>query len=179
MHYVALSRVQNLSSLYLLDFSEENVKILNAVLEEMSRFRNDAKVNISLPFLHLMNGLKIVYHKTRSLHKHTLKDLKCDSVMKEADILALSETRLKKIESSDFYDIPEYKLYRCDDDVNENQNKERPYHGIALYYKPAMNLNNLNYLGVEIVVGHVQHNCSDICECFVYCPPRISTSLVH
>ena len=38
MHYVALSRVQNLSSLYLLDFSE-NVKISNAVLEEISRLR--------------------------------------------------------------------------------------------------------------------------------------------
>jgi hypothetical protein len=56
MYYVGLSRVQNLSSLHLLDFSEENIKVSCAVEEEMSRLRNHAKLSLAIPLLYDMNG---------------------------------------------------------------------------------------------------------------------------
>lgn len=92
MYYVALSRVQNLSSLYMLDFNDENIKVSVSVMEEMCRLRSNAQVHLSIPLLYSENGFKILYHNTRSLHKHIV-DLRSDFLMKSADILALSETR--------------------------------------------------------------------------------------
>lgn len=172
MYYVGLSRVQNLSSLYLLDFSEGNIKVSSAVEEEMCRLRNHAQLNFSIPLLCEMRGFKIVYHNTRSLHKHFV-DLKSDFILKDADILGLSETRLKKCESSASYKISGYELFRCDGKGCNAE--ERPYHGIAVYHKPTMSFESLSNFGVEVVCGNIVYNDNPICLCFLYCPPKNST----
>lgn len=51
MHYVALSRVQ-LSSVYLFNFCDANIKVSSAVEEEMYRLRENAKVELSLTLLY-------------------------------------------------------------------------------------------------------------------------------
>lgn len=172
MYYVGFSRVQNLSSLYLLDFSEENIKVSSAVQEEMCRLRNHAKLTFSIPLLCNMKRFKIVYHNTRSLHKH-IDDLKSDFILKDADILGLSETRLKKCESSELYNISDYKLFRCDDKGSNAE--ERPYHGIAIFHKPSMSFKILSNFGVEVFCGNIVYRDNTLCLCFLYCPPKDAT----
>ena len=127
----------------MLYFSEENIKVSSAVQEEMCGLRNHAKLTFSIPLLCNMKEFKIVYHNTRSLHKH-IDDLKSDFILKDADILRLSETRLKKCESSELYNISDYKLFRCDDKGSNAE--ERPYHGIVIFHKPLMSFKILSNL---------------------------------
>lgn len=95
MYYVALSRVQNLSSLYLLKFLDENIKVSSAVEEEMCRLRHSANVQLSVPVFYDVTKFQVIYHNVRSLHKH-VEDVKRDVLFKNANILAFSETRLKR-----------------------------------------------------------------------------------
>jgi exonuclease III len=119
-----------------------------------------------------MNGFKIVFHNTRSLHKH-IADLQSDLILKDADILGLSETRLKTSESSSCYNISDFQLFRCDG--VEGCAEERPFHGIAVYHKPAMSFKNLTNSGVEVVCGNLVCNEKLLYVCFIYCPPKIAT----
>jgi ATP-dependent exoDNAse (exonuclease V) alpha subunit len=62
MYYVALSRVRNLSSLYLLKFSEENIKVSSAVKEEMCRLRHDNIIQMPVPIFCDETEFQIIYH---------------------------------------------------------------------------------------------------------------------
>lgn len=68
VHYVALSRVQKLSSVYLFNFCDANNKVSSAVEIEMYRLRESAKVELFLPLLYDIPGFNILYHNARSLH---------------------------------------------------------------------------------------------------------------
>lgn len=74
--------------------------------------------------------LKIIFQNTRSLHKHH-KDLRYDTNLHTADIIATVETRFKKDEIDNLYTLPGYNIYRNDQD---QENKTRPFHGTATYF---------------------------------------------
>jgi hypothetical protein len=52
MYYVALSRLQKLSSVFLLKFDNSHIKVSDAVVEEMDRLRTMAQITISVPLLY-------------------------------------------------------------------------------------------------------------------------------
>jgi exonuclease III len=173
MYYVALSRVQKLSSLYLLGFDDGNIKVSMSVMEEMCRLRCHAQADLSVRMLYFESGYKIVYHNTRSLHKH-IDDLRSDFLIKSANILGLSETRLKKDELSSVYSLLDYKMHRSDDKFNTAE--ERPCHGIAVYHKnSSLFFENVNLFGVDLVFGNILYKENLINLCFVYCPPKNAT----
>ena len=173
MYYVALSRVQNLSSVYLLDFNENCIKISSSVVEEMERLRTSAQVIISIPILYHIpeNVTKIVFHNCRSLKKH-IADIKRERSLLSADILAFAETCLKPRDTSIDFELISFDLSRNDDMCCS----ERPYHGTAVYSRIFPNsFKGDNIFNVELTCGYFLHENLQINICFVYCPPKIAS----
>lgn len=77
LHYVALSRVQKLSNVHLLNFDESTIKVSDFAVEEMNRLRTTANVFVTIPLLYNIAGnvLKIIFHNCRSFKKH-FQDIK-------------------------------------------------------------------------------------------------------
>lgn len=137
----------------------------------MCRLRHSANVQLSVPVFYDVTKFQIIYHNVRSLHKH-VEDVKRDVLFKNANILAFSETRLTETYISALYEIDGYNLHRYDgkkDDIND-----RPYHGLAVYYKHSMTFKNLAFFGVDIVLGNLLYKNRKIILCFLYCSPKIS-----
>ena len=69
IHYVALSRVTKLDNLYIENLNKKQIKIDVKVHEEYNRLRNEANLQICLPFVttNQANILKIIYHNIQSL----------------------------------------------------------------------------------------------------------------
>lgn len=89
--------------------------------------------------------------------------------MKAVDILAFSETRLMTTDLSTNYNLNGYNLFRCDEIIHRDNG---PYHGIAVYHKSAICFENMNYLGMEIVVGNLKILNIVTFMCFLFCPPK-------
>lgn len=133
MHYVALSRVTNLTGLKLINLNEHKIHVDKAVHNEMKRLRN-VKAQISnITQLHtLQNALVIVFHNARSLHKN-IKSLQTNINMTNADVICIAETRLQSNDNSDDYHIQNFTCIRFDSNILHN-NKRSPY-GLAIYTK--------------------------------------------
>ena len=132
MHYVALSRVRNLSSVKILELNVDKIALSNAVVAEMARMRQSSCATLSIPFIYDFpsNTQTLIFHNCRSLHGH-IEDIKKDFNFLAASVLAFCETKLNAQMPSDQYSLQGFNLYRNDGYVNE-QNKQT-YHGIALY----------------------------------------------
>ena len=94
--YVALSRVRNLSGLYILNFDPAKIKVDDAITSEMERLRKNPLKEIS----HHVNqdsdipNLRLSHLNVRGIKYHQ-KDLELDELVMHSDILCLSETFLK------------------------------------------------------------------------------------
>ena len=62
MHYVALSRVKNLSGLHILSLNKNKITVSKKVEEEMKRLRTKAPLILYVPFLH-----KKIKHTTKNI----------------------------------------------------------------------------------------------------------------
>lgn len=173
LYYVALSRVQKLASVYLLNFEEKSIKVSELVIEEMNRLRTSAKISISIPVLYYLpqNVTTILYQNCRSLKRH-MCDIRKEKSLLTADIIAFAETCLNSNDNSSDYELDGYALFRNDDICCQ----DRPYHGTIVYSKLSPNAFNVeNALNIELTCGYIFHENSKINVCFVYCPPKIAT----
>lgn len=173
LYYVALSRVQKLASVYLLNFEEKSIKVSELVIEEMNRLRTSAKISISIPLLYYLpqNVTTILYQNCRSLKRH-ICDIRKEKSLLTADIIAFAETCLNSNDNSSDYELDGYALFRNDDICCQ----DRPYHGTIVYSKLSPNAFNVeNALNIELTCGYIFHENSKINVCFVYCPPKIAT----
>lgn len=173
LYYVALSRVQKLASVYLLNFEEKSIKVSELVIEEMNRLRTSAKISISIPLLYYLpqNVTTIIYQNCRSLKRH-ISDIKKERSLLTANILAFAETCLNSNDNSSDYELDGFALFRNDDICCQ----ERPYHGTIVYSKVSPNAFNVdNILNIELTCGYIFHENSKINVCFVYCPPKIAS----
>ena len=136
MHYVALSRVRNLAGLQILELNEEKICVSPLVQNEMERLRKDATLSLCFTPVKKLpeDTLKLVFHNTRSLHKH-FPDLKCSHVIKGAHIMGIAETRLIRADSNETYTIPDYKIIRND---QEQHSSNRPAHGLMVYFHESV-----------------------------------------
>lgn len=130
MHYVAMSRVRCLSDMHILKLNEDKISVSQKLVVEMARLREQASLSLCLPNLSQINDdMKIIYHNTRSLNKH-FEDLKNDGNIMSADIIAVSESRLKITDKNDDYNLPGFQMFRFDGSENLGV---RSYNGIVIY----------------------------------------------
>ena len=115
MHYVALSRVRNLAGLQILELHEDKITVNPLVKQEMERLRSDAQLNLCFkPIYNLPEDtIKLVFHNTRSLHKH-IQDLKSSHLIQGAHIIGIAESRLMKSDSCIEYALTNYNMTRND-----------------------------------------------------------------
>ena len=71
MHYVALSRLRSISGLHILNMNENKIAVSKKV-QEMTRLRQKAALNIYIPFLYkdTTGSFKILFQNVRLLHLH-------------------------------------------------------------------------------------------------------------
>ena len=163
MHYVALSRVQSISTLYILNLSEKKIKVSQKVKDEMFRLRTEALLKPCIPFLYNMHMsdatcLKILFHNVRSLHLH-IDDVVRDDNIKAAHINIFVETALCFHDDSQQYQLENFNLYRNDFYIEPNA---RPVYGTAVYIGNHLNVAltpfRCNYSDVEITVTVINHH---------------------
>ena len=167
MHYVALSRVTNMSLLYHTGINPGKISISEAVLSEMERLRSSRRLVSSVPSLDetSQNDFTLCFQNCRSLIKH-IKDICMESNMFKADVVAFVETHVSKVESNNFQLDGFYMKLSCLDES---------LHGIACYSRNARLLENTCFTtlcGVECAFVQQQNN--DILA-FAYCPPKRAT----
>ena len=155
-HYVAFSRVTNMSGLFILCLNENKIAVDPQVQKEMARLRTGALLQLSYtPVYMATQSLKVTFHNVRSLHLH-FEDLKSDHNHTAADIITVAETRLRHADSTHHYSIPGFDLIRADqtgyrpglctahrhDDytVPEYNTGRRPPHGLAAYVSTSLTI---------------------------------------
>ena len=141
IHYVALSRVKSLEGLYIDTLNENQIKVDDKVVAEMSRLRS-SRLNMSPLF---RGNFTIMYINCRSLHKH-INDLKSISTLKDLDIVVCSETRLQA-EDDNEYNINDFNCYRFDE---INNTETRPYHGMCVYHKSDIDIDILHKIRLNL-----------------------------
>ena len=133
--YVALSRVENLQQLYLINcpnYEESRKKFIKAcpkATDVAYRVRESAMNLNTLNnrwYESCENRLKLSFFNTRSLKKH-FRDLEVDDKIKQADVIGLTETHLISLDASHQYDL-EYFPYKSFVHVGKGK-------GVALYSK--------------------------------------------
>ena len=133
MHYVALSRVKNSSTLHIINLNEQKICVSQKVQEEMSRPREKCLLP-TIPFLYHANQssrMKVLFHNVRSLHLH-FDDVACDYNVQAAEINIFVETRLCSSDCNTTYEMANFNLFR--NDYNPNSNVRSSY-GMAMYIK--------------------------------------------
>lgn len=173
LYYVALSRVKQLTSVFLLNFDPDCIKVSSPVVEEMNRMRTSSQVNISIPLLYNISEhiFKIIFHNCRSLKKH-IDDVRADANMLASNIIAFGETCLKPNDRSGIVNLEGFNLSRNDDTCCSG----RAYHGLAVYTKGFINsFVGANILGVEFAHGYILHADLLIHICFLYCSPKLAS----
>ena len=148
IHYVAFSHVRNLSGLQILEINEEKIIVSNEVKDEVSRMANYATLKLCFTPIYQLetDALKIVFHNTRSFHKHYI-DIKCNHLIKTADIIGIAETRLTNTDKDDDYGLTNYSMCRND---QQKRSAHRPSHGLAIYN----NIETTNVLSQEKYSSH-------------------------
>ena len=142
MHYVAFSRVKKLEDLYILNMNENTLDVDNDVNIEMERLRREAALELCyVPLYKIGAGkTKIAFNNARSLHKH-FKDVEFEPNVLAADVIGFAETRLCSRDENIHFALKRFRLIRLDDTVKETRN--RPYHGLALYVKEYLQIQNV------------------------------------
>ena len=94
IHYVGLSRVTTIESLYITDLCESKIPVHPDVKKEMERVRTRAKLKLCISPLYEITGsvLKLCYLNARSVHKH-IQDLRSDVNYLRADVNIFAETK--------------------------------------------------------------------------------------
>ena len=151
MHYVGLSRVQNISSLHILNLNEHKIRVNEKVGNEMNRLRSQANLILLVTLRTLNDSITIVFHNVRSLHLH-IDDVQSDYNIQKADINIFVETRLCALDKDDVYNKEGFTLYRN----GYNQSPTRSCYGSAVYVKNQIHCkaipHRFNFNEVEITI---------------------------
>lgn len=163
IHYVGLSRVQNLNSAFILNLNEKKICVSGDVQEEMVRLRKKCTTKLSIPNVELLGkskGITICFQNCRSLQKH-IEDIRKDSYITQADILGFCEIRLFK--NKHLYEIDMY---------NSLFVYQECTHGMAVYSKcNVTSFSGHCEAGVELILMQLQN----INIIFIYFPHKTAT----
>ena len=92
IHNVALSRVEKLKDLYILNLNDAAIDLDEQVTEEMQMLQPDAALELCyVPLYKIGSGkIKIAFNNVRSLHKH-FKDIELEPNVLAADVIGFAE----------------------------------------------------------------------------------------
>ncbi|XP_061196745.1 uncharacterized protein LOC133205019 [Saccostrea echinata] len=174
LHYVGLSRVRSLQDLHILELNDKKIAVSPKVIDEMRRLREHASLSLCLPNLqNITSDVKIVFHNSRSLHKH-IEDLKSDINLTSADIIAISESRLNRLDIDGIYEIPGFYMFRFDG--TDKSDNDRPFHGMVVYSKiDFIEIEYCIILGIATVFASFLFQDMIMNVAFLYCPPKFSS----
>ena len=172
--YVAISRAKSLHGLHLLDFDSKKIKVSPEVKEEMERLRkHPVQPSLLNPLINPDVGLHVVFHNSRSLHKH-IPDLRSEKTLQMANFLFISETW------QDAHDDPNhYKLegFNIIDKTPVAATKHRPHSGSILYARDdgvSHKTEGYRQKKVEIVTVDASSKVEGLLLIGIYCPPSVS-----
>ena len=173
MHYVGLSRVKSLEGIHILRLNENKISVSGSVYDEMMRMRRESMLSLVLPEIkHHDESFTIVYHNSRSLHKH-FEDLKKDENMMNADIIAITESRLRTSDNTANYCLPDFEITRYDD---FHSGYIRPFKGTVIYSKHEFSsIQHLIIHGVETTVIEVILRSTKFVLTFFYVSPQLAS----
>ena len=121
-HYVALSRVKEINSLFIRNLNESKIHMDCRVKEEMERLNADMKLETIIDHLN-QDCFTMLIHNVRSLRKH-FKDAIKDCELLHPDIIVYVESNLSPKEDSSTYEISGYTVHRFDN---------ASHYGISIY----------------------------------------------
>lgn len=150
--YVAFSRVKTLDGLYLLGFNPLSIKASEKVKDEMSRLQNELIDANNLELVHHSpcNETTIAFLNVRSIMAK-VEDIKVDTILQNASILAFCETWLAPNQESPFI-RQGHTIFRCD------RNFDNTHGGVLLSVPQIMcpeNTFKINRPGIEILANSV------------------------
>ena len=166
IHYVGLSRVTQLSNVYIMELNEDKISVCADTDMEMSRLRTHMKIKNCIPDLSQYGeSLRTVcFQNCRTLRKH-IQNIKNERNLLAADVIGFVETKLQSPLSED-YDIDGF--------YNLSFSFEEASHGIAVYIKNSLKFDKcLCYTRFSIECALLC--CKDTVLGFVYCPPGCAT----
>ena len=176
MHYVALSRVRNLAGLQILALNEDKICISPLVEEEMERLRAHAPLHLCFTPISKLpdDNFRVVFHNTRSLHKHFL-DLKSNHLIQGADIIGIAESKLVPSDSTDEYAITDYTVI-----INDQPrcSANRPPHGLLLYCHRNIHVHSQKMFTqnkFEYVIQHIDYKGNHMQIVTFYLSPACDT----
>ncbi|XP_062570615.1 uncharacterized protein LOC134232646, partial [Saccostrea cucullata] len=113
IHYVALSRVRSLDSLFILDFNEKSLSKDDTVDKEMERLRENRLQLSYTPLYSVCKDIKFLFNNARSLHKHFL-DIKSEPSVLAADVIGIAESWLWELDSDEDFTLEGFTMFRND-----------------------------------------------------------------
>jgi hypothetical protein len=172
-HYVAFSRVTQLSGLYITDINEKGICLDRQVVAEMERLRTDGKLDLCYtPVYNLSESmLKVVFLNTSSLHCH-FPDLASDDNITSADIIGIAESRLTSNDSDAAYTLPSYQIIR--NDQVPLSATVRPHHGLVVYVKNQLNIDYVHKhssIEFECIITKVSNMTQSVLVVVIYKSP--------
>ena len=112
IHYVGLSRVVNINSLYIETLNEQKITVSKKATSEMKRLREFSKYTPSVPFIrNFSTSLKILFHNVRSFPLHK-DDILHDFNVNSADMNLFVETNFSRRHTYEEFDIPGFRQHR-------------------------------------------------------------------
>ncbi len=146
-HYVAFSRVTNMSGLHILEFNETKISVNDKVTAEMQRLRSVSTMKLCYTPMYNVDQskFKIAFHNARSLHHH-FEQLQRDGNLRSSDVIAICESRLKKSEADDIYAIEQYAMHRNDQNLKDTR---RPPHGLVTYIRDDIAVSDSKHYSSE------------------------------
>lgn len=131
-HYVSLSRVKKIETLFIRDLNEKKIHIDATVVEEMQRLQKTMKLIPSFKdLLEPSNHFTIYYQNVRSFNKHNRDGLQ-DIHIYHPDIMIFVESKLGSKDQDQDFTINGYIMQRFD--IINTDGSRSPY-GIVVYNK--------------------------------------------
>ena len=154
-----------------------------AVCPEVLEYVQKAKVAnpLTLSYRPLYSApddtLKIIYNNAHS-HKKQFHDVICNYNILTADIIWMSEARLKSVDTTEHYTMKDFKIYRQDQPKTQT-----PYHGLMLYIHISIEVHHIRkYSGckLEVIDVIISKNKVQFNVIGIYKSPMASTvELLH
>ena len=172
-HYVALSRVVSINSLYVHELNEQKICVSDGVKCEMDRLRTEAALKTTDTLLEMSSVQTVIgFQNVRSLHKH-IKSLESFYLTQQFSIFGVAETKLRSSDATQDYAIENFQLMRKDYPMAQHQTCRPPY-GIAVYHKlPCQLIATYSQLQTEFIV--LSFPMLQIQIAFLYISPKVST----
>ncbi|WAR20693.1 PIF1-like protein [Mya arenaria] len=171
IHYVALSRLQSLEGLRILNLQENKIAVDKIVQAEMERLRGSPLTLQQQSLSDHPEHFKLAFVNARSLHRH-IEDVRADRNVLAADVACFCETRFQDNDFINDTSLNNFVQYR--QDYEQSTSRSRPPYGLAVHSKTSFTSGPFNESKqAEIAVFRVEGQ-EDVTFVFIYKPPRIS-----